>query len=379
MPSSSSTQLTSGLRLIFFATGFTAFILLTLYAISSPAKYKTSSDGLLPNFNIPKGENRIEELPRRTHYNQTLSPPGVIYRMKGGIGNQLFEYACSYALARERNWTMYTFYIASSEPSRVFKQFNREFALDHFRAPLDDMIDNTTELSGVTYVSDEELLDKSYQEPKEFIQQYGYCQSEVYFGKYVNEIREMFRPRLEFINVEKLQKYIDLIRNSESVAVHVRRGDFTYITGFFIPMSYQRMAIRKMASLFQKRGKTEPPVFFIFSDDIAHTKKKLKDFEGMYKFVYVSDAGFTSIEDFYLMLLCKHNIIPNSTFSWWAAYLNENPDKIVIASAFNPEFWRLFEANEKNKRFYMKLHGTLYHPKDWVVIDSFSGGLIQEL
>ncbi|CAL8117882.1 unnamed protein product [Orchesella dallaii] len=154
-----------------------------------------------------------------------------------------------------------------------------------------------------------------------------------------DEIRTMFDPRLEAITLPKLHRFIDRITNSESVALHVRRGDFTKpnLNYFNVPISYQRKAIRKIVKILESREKSNP-VFFVFSDDIWTTSIKFKDFEKKYEMIYVSSVGTTSIEDFYLMTMCKHNIILDSAVNWWTAFLNANPDKIVIASAFSPEF-----------------------------------------
>ncbi|CAL8117888.1 unnamed protein product [Orchesella dallaii] len=309
-------------------------------------------------------------------FDKTLPPSGVIVQTKGGIGNQLFQYACSYALSRNLNRAFYTWFITSRDPStRQFQPENRDFALDYFNISIDNVVDETTHIKGLSLVNDEELLEGTFQNTSSFLQQSGYCQSETYWAKYKDEIIPMFEPRLEAIDLPKLQKFIDRIKNSESVAVHVRRGDFTdpNLNFYYVPISYQRKAIRKMVKILESRGKSNL-VFFVFSDDIYATSKRLKDFEKKYEMVYVSSVGTTSIEDFYLMTMCKHNIIPDSTFSWWAAYLNANPDKIVIASAFSPEFWKLWE-NKQEKRFNMMLYGTLYHPKEWIVVDPFSGGV----
>ncbi|ODM94498.1 O-antigen biosynthesis glycosyltransferase WbnK [Orchesella cincta] len=308
-------------------------------------------------------------------FDKRLPPPGVLVRTKGGIGNQLFQYACSYALSKNLNQTLYTWYIPSKDPStRRFQPGNREYALDHFHIPIDNVVDGTSRISGLVSVTDEELLENRFDNSSSFLKQREYCQSETYWRKYKKEITAMFQPRLESLDLSKIQRFIEKIRNSESVAVHVRRGDFTKpnLNFFYLPISYQRLAMRRLGHILESRGKK--PTFFVFSDDIWTASAKLKDFEKKYEMVYVSRVGTTSIEDFYLMTLCKHNIIPDSTFSWWAAYLNANPEKIVIASVFSPEFWKLWKSRQE-KKFYMQLHGTLYHPKDWIMIDPFSGGL----
>ena len=82
----------------------------------------------------------------------------------------------------------------------------------------------------------------------------------------------------------------------------------------------------------------------MFSDDIAWAKHNIKR-EG-FLFYYISDKSISSSEDIILMSLCKHNIIANSTFSWWGAWLNTNVDKIVIS----PKKWFKTNGDEDNKK-----------------------------
>ncbi|CAL8117814.1 unnamed protein product [Orchesella dallaii] len=321
------------------------------------------------NFNLFQLSNDNNETQHsiRSYFNTTLIPPGVILRPQGGIGNQLFEYACSYALAKERNWPLYI--VLRKFHSRGFSATQRDFALDLFNIPLNNVIDeSTTKIPNnfLEYVNDQNLLEnRGNLKPHGFVQHSGYCQSEAYWRNWRDELIPMFQPHVDIDSLKtsnkKLESILKLIEGTESVAVHVRRGDFTTYNGFFVPTSYQRQAIRKIVKLLQLRGKT--PVFFVFSDNIQYTKEKLRDFNEKYEFHYVSALNTTSIQDFYLMTQCKHIIIPNSTFGWWSAYLNKNPDKIVIASAFNPKFWKLWAG--ENREFYKKLHGTLYHPSSW--------------
>ena len=104
-------------------------------------------------------------------------------------------------------------------------------------------------------------------------------------------------------------------------------------------------------------SKVENPVFFVFSDDIEGAKNLLTKLEVKYTINYVDvNSGDTDYMELMLMSECKHFIIANSTFSWWGAWLNNNPEKIIIA----PKVW----FNDKNyQREYEK--GTLI-PPEWI-------------
>ena len=117
------------------------------------------------------------------------------------------------------------------------------------------------------------------------------------------------------------------MQNSESVSVHIRRGDYLTATNegvFYHPsVQWYRNAMQEITKLVNR------PAFYFFSDDIAWVKEQFADVKNA-AFVDINH-GADSYNDMRLMSICKHNIIANSTFSWWGAWLNPNPNKIVIA------------------------------------------------
>ena len=157
----------------------------------------------------------------------------------------------------------------------------------------------------------------------------GYWQSEKYFADYSDEIREDFTFKSPLS--ERNSDLANQISSVNSVSVHVRRGDYvTNAKNAFIgvcPLSYYEQATELIKS------RVESPVFFVFSDDMDWVKSNLKlDV----KTVMVNhNSGSESYNDMRLMSMSKHHIIANSSFSWWGAWLNPNPEKIVIA----PKKW----------------------------------------
>ncbi|CAL8144906.1 unnamed protein product [Orchesella dallaii] len=374
----------------------TLFIITNVQVYYSPLEEKTTL------FRIRSGINNYEEQDIlgktklvRTLYNQTIFPPGVILKPRSGTGNQLFHYACSFALARKQNLTLYIdhYQPTSSKSSRKFASAQREFALDQFKIPLNNFISlekrgkhSKTKLSSgskIQLISDKDLLQGTFNQANKtnlFYQQAGQCQSELYWKGYEQEIQEMFRLDLESaVNLSKIQNLLNLIQETESVAVHVRRGDFLKAGGgvFAHPISYQKSAIWQMANILRKRGDAKKQLFFVFSDDINYTKKKFKDLAKNHEFIYVSGTKvngslITSIEEFYLMTMCKHIIFPISTFSWWAAYLNTNTKKVVISAAFDNHVWNR-RRKRKDAKFERELHLTGFHLKEWIVLNPFTG------
>ena len=149
----------------------------------------------------------------------------------------------------------------------------------------------------------------------------GYWQSEKYFGTHSDTIRNDFKfPLLDIKNKD----YADKISQVEAVSIHIRMGDYVNhpLHGGICTLEYYKKAL----SLIEE--KVESPLFFIFSNDIEWCQNNLK----LDKAIYVTgNEGKNSFRDMQLMSMCKHNIIANSSFSWWGAWLNNNPDKVVVA------------------------------------------------
>lgn len=148
-----------------------------------------------------------------------------------------------------------------------------------------------------------------------------------------------------------LQILKEIKTNNQSVSLHIRRGNYVNVESVnkvhgTTKLNYYYEAIKAIAKI------CEQPVFYIFSDDINWAKENLKL---SYKHVYIDhNSAKKDYEDLRLMSACKHNILANSTFSWWGAWLNVNKEKIIIA----PREW--FADPEKNKESESII------PKTWV-------------
>lgn len=176
----------------------------------------------------------------------------------------------------------------------------------------------------------------------------GYWQSERYFKHIETTIRRAFafKHSLTGKNAEVAAQ----IAKGNAVSLHIRRGDYAkdpkaHATHGLLPLSYYQMAVIHVAQAIDN------PRFFVFSDDIDWARMNLRlDFPCEY---IGHNQGADSYRDMHLMSLCDHHIIANSSFSWWGAWLNSDPDKIVVA----PKKW-FANANDVSDIF----------PPGWVVL-----------
>ena len=266
----------------------------------------------------------------------------------GGLGNVMFYYALANAY-RQKGVKAFVFVSKTN--------------LEHYNYSLKEVFPNISmwgNLNGVEkvyYFIIQRIRDFSYkkykvphkflfapftglyydQEPVKFIpsifenleeNQYliGHFQS----YKFFNEYRDSVLNELQF-SIESLSLQTRLMAKNmqlkNSVSIHVRRGD--YLNGYYYEtlgkicdLDYYKRAISVI------KDKVADPHFFIFSDDPSYVADNLK----IENATYVDfNRGSDSWQDMYLMSQCKHNIIANSTFSWWGAWLNTNLNKIVVA------------------------------------------------
>lgn len=176
----------------------------------------------------------------------------------------------------------------------------------------------------------------------------GYWQSEKYFQKVASVIRDDFIFKTPLIN--RNAEFAEQIGQVNAVSLHIRRGDYiknpkNVATYGLCTLDYYRAAIQHVYE------RIEQPYFFIFSDDIIWVKDNLKiDLPCLY---IDHNYGAESYNDMRLMSLCRHHIIANSSFSWWGAWLNPFPEKIVVA----PKKWFVNENNIED-----------LYPQGWMVL-----------
>lgn len=176
----------------------------------------------------------------------------------------------------------------------------------------------------------------------------GYWQTEKFFKDIEQVIREdfQFSTIVDPQNKEMLQK----IETCQAVSMHIRRGDYLSeknapMHGNICTKAYYDKAISYM------KEKVENPIFFVFTDDAKWAGQEYGNTE---EFVIVDiNHGDNSYRDMQLMSLCKHHIIANSSFSWWGAWLDANPEKIVVAPS---KWFNLAETPDVWCEEWMRMH-----------------------
>ena len=157
----------------------------------------------------------------------------------------------------------------------------------------------------------------------------GYWQNEGNFKHVRNKILEVYTFP-EFTDERNIE-LAGRLKSANSVSCHVRRGDYLKEPNMCVcAPNYYARAITEM------NERVAPKLYVIFSDGIQWCKENLGGLIGDREVIFVDwNKGENSFRDLQLMTLCKHNIIANSSFSWWGAWLNRNVNKVVIA----PEVW----------------------------------------
>jgi hypothetical protein len=267
----------------------------------------------------------------------------IVVQIINGFGNQLFQYATARQLARRLGMPVKLDLTAFGRLDNVWK-----FQLDYFDCDFQLATEQeifqladpyifhtfgfgfTKKLRVANYSSSTHFLERTppYDEKilriKESHYLEGYFQSEKYISDVRPEmVKEFTALRQEFVQFDPV--LLEKIKSSNSIAVHVRRGD--YASNVDINKTYGVCSAHYyQQALKYLKERVSAPHVFIFSNDVEWCRTEL-DFD--VPTTYVS-GSFDPPVDFYLMSACKHFIIANSTFSWLAAYLGQSPDKIVV-------------------------------------------------
>lgn len=266
----------------------------------------------------------------------------VVISLKGGLGNQMFQYAAGLSLAKKNNSDLFidNTWFNNIQPQDTIRQYE----LDCFSCTQNfierkeiKIVDQTKRVESILkklrnpdyfteYMETSPKFDKKFCKLRGNVYLVGYFQSEKYFIDIRNDLLQEFkfknRPNSNNVQI------INSVRKTNSVSLHIRRGDYVSNKNAskfhgLQGLNYYKKAIKIIDS------KIKDPKYFVFSDDIKWCKKNLQ----IENAIFVSNKNGS--DDLRIMINCKHNIIANSSFSWWGAWLGENYDKVVIA----PKAW----------------------------------------
>lgn len=280
----------------------------------------------------------------------------IIVRVWEGLGNQMFQYAYARLLKEKSGKKVFL------EGRRIYREclpqedlsVERKCTIYHYKLSLKFVKPEL--LNGWSYLGrrspfqilkywlskqgvGKNLLETdendmfAYHERLMSVHDHTYVIGHFFNRKYIEPIRDIllkeFSLKKEPILPEDLKT---LMKSEETVSVHLRRGDYLYVECAQVINREMRRGryYERAQDYISERVKN--PVFLFFSDDIEWVKENIPC---KYRHYYVSDIGLQDYEELIVMSRCRHNIIANSTFSFWAGWLNQNEKRIVVA----PKHW----------------------------------------
>ena len=270
----------------------------------------------------------------------------IVVELSGGMGNQMFQYAFGRYLALKHDTELYldTHYLLDRNPNRdvVFRNYDlsifniksaiasesitKEFG--HLRSSVIKAKQKILKPKKLKVVIEHNLdFFSDFKSLEDNLYLKGYWQNYRYFNSILEVIKDdfSFKDPISKNCIPILKK----IENNNSVCLNVRRADFvTNDSHRALDVSYFKEAEAVISA------QVSNPIFFVFSDDIEWCKENIKlDFET--HFIEHKYAGEKFKDYLNLMIYCKHYIIPNSSFAWWAVWLSNSNKSIVVA----PKIW----------------------------------------
>lgn len=277
----------------------------------------------------------------------------IIVKICGGLGNQLFQYGFGKYLSRLLN-TKVKFDVQTTRNNKNFTSRDLEPAI----------FNSITELASKDEIREMKLFTKGFferlerkiieklpfmnnafyvEKPFSKESKIQYFKDNCYYDGYWQSFKYLDNIDRAFIKEDAIKSNLDaqnaaLLKDiliGQSIGLHIRRGDYLSnkknASIFEVcSLNYYQRAVQYFTEMMPES------VYYIFSDDIMWAKKNLTGNQ----FIHVENKK--PLVDLYLMSKCKHNIISNSTFSWWASWINQNPDKRIIA----PKLWYKGKLNE---------------------------------
>ena len=295
----------------------------------------------------------------------------IVVRLWGGLGNQMFQYACGYAVAKRNNQVLkLDTRFFSEEYIKKNPHFSKQ-QLNILKFPIEytETINTKGEFKFISFIQNRTIsrliripkrfklwCDHGLLYIKETRLQYlpfinslkyknlyldGYWQTEKYF----KEFREDLKQQFSLLSVEA-SSYVEKvgINKENSISIHMRMGDYSVNKKKIRHYNYVISPQYYLNAIDYVRQKVENPVFYICSNNIERAKELLGNSES---FIYVNEnRAMSDIDEFMIMSMCTNHIISNSTFSWWAAWLSQKegitiaPDMFFGNANIIPDEWK---------------------------------------
>lgn len=271
----------------------------------------------------------------------------IIVRIWEGLGNQFFQYAYARSLQQRIQIPVFLDVRHNNRGDLPFEKediVKRKLGIQHFRIGMKGIqthmipslhcLDETGILGGIRYlslngikskwrvISDEGAMcginsDIMHPENNTYIS--AHCVNKLYYG----DCRDILLQEMQLRSKLKLSASLEeIIKNRDTVSIHIRLTDYLRDPSVICQQEYYDRAIQYI------KKRVNNPYFIVFTDDCKSAQKRFQ-FEG--NVYWISRDKYADYEELVLMSKCRHNIIARSTFSYWGAWLNQNPEKIVVA------------------------------------------------
>lgn len=271
----------------------------------------------------------------------------IIVRIWEGLGNQLFQYAYARSLLQRTQTPVYLDVRHNNRGDFPYEKediIKRKLGIQHFNISLKGIrtnklsmlncIDGTGLSSNLKYlllkeglakwkIISDETAECDIKEDILYSRDYTYINAHCINKKYYDGCRDILLRELQLKKPVKVSASLnEIIKNRNTVSIHIRLTDYLKNPSAICKQFYYNEAIRYI------RDRVNDPYFIVFTDDCELARKMYKFNEDIY---WIGRAGYKDYEELMIMSKCRHNIIAQSTFSYWGAWLNQNPEKIVVA------------------------------------------------
>lgn len=274
----------------------------------------------------------------------------IISKCFGGLGNQLFQYATGRRIAMLHNTKLFL------DTTHYANYSHRNFGLSYFNTDFTEI--NNYKVFALKHPSHflkmqlgyVPVIREKFEQSQNIDTFPGNCILEGYWANenYFVDIRDVLLNEMQIKQTFKstgFNYYQNVISGTNAISVHIRRGDYLKPENKSIFQSLNVEYYKEAMNIIY--SKVTDPIFYFFSDDMKWVKA---NFPKQTNYFYVNEDNILKdFEELILMSLCQHNIIANSTFSWWGGWLNGNPGKVIIQTSqwySDATYQALFENNQ---------------------------------